>query len=958
MGVYLSPGVFPKEIDLSVIPTAVGPLRPAFIGTAKKGVMDTPTYITTAQQYIDTFGQPFPESFLGYAVLAFMEEGNQAYVLRAGVECEDGQATELADVCIDTSGANGHGWGRIPVFTGIDYGKIRLREVSATEPYSFHKEAVLDINYNDIDVTPAPTAATLNFVGVGLSDVYTGPIDDSYLFLIVSAPTAGSAIAGATYEVIRNSDGTIIASGVLTEPVVGSSAAIPLVDGLITQIVVTAGALNVQDSFSFNARPDNRFFGFAVDLSQLPIVNLHHFNDGETFTTAAAFAARFNIIIGGGEDYKAVHENDVIYIRTDVAGENLQMQHSEAWALEVGQTLYAYDIPRSFLISTDSGPYNITANNNRIKITAVDSAPVVATTVLDFSTPIGIGLTPVQVASGIQPGGIKSGSRYFNAFALQVSTGTYEVVIETAVDHRYAVIKLEANLSNVRTLRFAEELEIDYPYYRNYRTYADLRATLPTTGVITPAVPLSCEVDPLSDDCALDSAYFAGIVGWFVAKSPGTWIDAYTLDLTQRQTGTDSSGTASQAGHFDVVLRDSSGVIIDRVEDVVFDPRESRFVANVINNGSTIGGTNGDAYVMWESRPSFLNNDPLDPTTFEVRVPSPVNRGAFIDAANGIPTDPAFSSELDRAFIGNPAKESGLYAFQNPEVYDINLLLVPGASSGAVIGQMLQFCEARGDVLAIVDPPFGLRPQQVVDWHNGMLFSDLQNSLNSSYGALYWSWLRIFDQYNGGDIYIPPSGHISSVFARTSRVAEQWFAPAGLNRGHLLTPTAVEFNPTMGERDLLYGSGNAVNPIVNFVQDGITVWGQRTLQRRQSALDRVNVRMLLIYIKKNLSRALRQFIFEPNDRILWAQVRSVVNPFLADIQARRGLQAFKVVCDATNNTPERIDRNELWVSVFLKPTRAVEFIVLNLVILRTESSFSAEEVLAAGGVVVQQSTAV
>jgi phage tail sheath protein FI len=160
----------------------------------------------------------------------------------------------------------------------------------------------------------------------------------------------------------------------------------------------------------------------------------------------------------------------------------------------------------------------------------------------------------------------------------------------------------------------------------------------------------------------------------------------------------------------------------------------------------------------------------------------------------------------------------------------------------------------------------------------------------------------------------------------------------------------------LGERDLLYGSGNAVNPIVNFIQDGITVWGQRTLQRRSSALDRVNVRMLLIYIKKNLGRALRQFVFEPNDSILWAQVLSVCNPFLADIVARRGLYAFKVVCDETNNTPERIDRNELWVSVFLKPVRAVEFIVLNLVILRTEASFSAEEVLAAGGVVTTTSS--
>jgi phage tail sheath protein FI len=155
----------------------------------------------------------------------------------------------------------------------------------------------------------------------------------------------------------------------------------------------------------------------------------------------------------------------------------------------------------------------------------------------------------------------------------------------------------------------------------------------------------------------------------------------------------------------------------------------------------------------------------------------------------------------------------------------------------------------------------------------------------------------------------------------------------------------------MGERDLMYGSGNAVNPIVNFPQDGIVVWGQRTLQRRATALDRVNVRMLLIYIRKAATNFLRQFVFEPNDRITRGNVVNVSNPFLSDIAARRGLTAFKVVCDETNNTPERIDRSELHVAYFLKPTRAAEFIVLNLVVLRTDVSFAAEEVLAAGGVV-------
>ncbi len=138
---------------------------------------------------------------------------------------------------------------------------------------------------------------------------------------------------------------------------------------------------------------------------------------------------------------------------------------------------------------------------------------------------------------------------------------------------------------------------------------------------------------------------------------------------------------------------------------------------------------------------------------------------------------------------------------------------------------------------------------------------------------------------------------------------------------------------------------------MKFPQDGIVVWGQRTLQRTPSPIDRVNVRMLLIYLKKNLVQLLRQFIFEPNDSVLWAQIKSTIDPFLANVQSKRGLQAFKTVVDATNNTPQTIANNTLVVSVFVMPNTTAEFIALNLVVLQSASSFSAEEVLAAGGIV-------
>jgi phage tail sheath protein FI len=950
MATFLSPGVFPREIDLSLVPNTVGPTRPAFIGTAKKGPLNTPVFISNSQQYVDTFGEPFPESYMGYAVLNYMEEGNQCYIVRVGVECQDGQPEELSDICIDTSGNRVDGWGRIPLFTGIDFGRISFREVNTDNPAVFHLAAVENIDYNDIDLSPTdgPTGATLSFTGTDLSDGYTGAIDDSWLVLILSDPDTGEVMTGAQFEVVRNSDAAIVASGTLTDDGSGESQVIDIGQGLAFKIVVTSGALEVNDSFTFTAKPDNTTFSLSVEGEVSPT---EYTITPATYTDVDDLVDDLNALMAGAEDYIFINRlladgSNIPQARTDEAGDRIQIVSTEAWALELGQTLWAWDIPRSNLIGIDPEPYTFTSQNNRISMSIQNNIEEVTT---EFSVGVGVDIDADTIASQIDLGGIVAGERLFESFAITIPTGTRHVVIATTTDNQFDQLRLNASFSNLKTLRFAEELGVLFPYTEAYRGFTDFRVEVPESGSITPESPASCEDDPFSDECAVDTAYFENIVGYFVATSAGTWLDGYELDLFLKSQGPD----AGQDPRYNVLIRDNQNVQVDLIENVSFDQNSDRYIGNIVNpstqtqEGQTLGG---NEFVNWEERPAFLSNDP-SADDYVVRDPAQIFNKEFSGMANGIPLDPAYSNELDAAVIGNPAENTGMYAFQNSETFDINIMATPGFNSGAVIGRALQICETRGDVIYLVDPPFGLRPQQVVDWHNGMLLSNLNQTIDSSYGALYWGWLKTFDQFNAQEIWVPPSGYISSVYARNDRVAEQWFAPAGLRRGQLTTALEVEFNPSMGERDLLYGGGNSVNPIVNFPQDGITVFGQRTLQRTETALSRVNVRRLLIFIKKNLTRTLRNFIFEPNDEILWAQVRNVVDPFLADIQARRGLEDYRIVVDETNNTPERRDRNQLWVSVFLQPTKAVEFIVLNLVILRSSASFNAEEVLAAGGVV-------
>jgi hypothetical protein len=910
--------------------------------------MNEPVFISNSAQYVDTFGEAFPESYLGYAVLAYLQEGNECYVMRVGVECEEGQPEALSDICIDTSGARANGWGRIPLFTGIDFGRINLREVGDgvgdnAQPYIFHAASVDNIVYNDAEVsaTDGSTTATLNTTGT-----YTGAVDDSYVMIIVSPPdlSSGAPVAGAEYEIVRNSDGEVVASGTLDDPGDdGTSSFIPVGNGISVQVVVTAGVLDTNDTFTWTVEPDNRDFSIAVEGESSPSV---YTMPSATYTTVADFVTAANALLSG-EDYLFIvytlddGETVVPQIRSLSAGERVQIMTTEAWALETGTNQYAWDIPRSYLLGLDPGPHTITTQNNRVKVSIIGDT---ATQTVEFTVPNGVNQLTEAIAPIVDSAGLVGGETLWDSFALTVPGGNTHLVIVASAERQLETLVLQANYSNLKTLRFAEEFDIPFPYQRAYRGFNDNRTSLPTSGSSDAAVPASCELDPVSTDCVNDTAYFANIVGWLVATSPGTWMDDVSASLALF-----TEGVGDASGRYKITLAGTQGEILDIIDDISFDKRDSRYIGNVVNPGSTIGGSRGNLYVTWEERPAFLNND-VNTSQFEVRLPSQFTNRSFLGTADGIPTDPAYSSELDAAVIGNPSTATGIYAFQNPESIDINILATPGFSTGAVIGTALQLCESRGDVIYLVDPPFGLRPQQVVDWHNGMLLSDLRSAINSSYGALYWSWLRIFDQFNNGEIWIPPSGHVSAVFSRTAREAEQWFAPAGLRRGRLLTALQLEYSPTLNERNLLYGSGNAVNPIVQFPNDGIVVWGQRTLQRSDSALDRVNVRMLLIYLKKNLVQLLRNFIFEPNDRILWRQVSATIEPFLSDIQARRGMEAYRVVVDETNNTPERIDRNELWVSVFVQPTRTVEFVVLNMVVLRTGASFAAEEFLAAAGI--------
>lgn len=425
--------------------------------------------------------------------------------------------------------------------------------------------------------------------------------------------------------------------------------------------------------------------------------------------------------------------------------------------------------------------------------------------------------------------------------------------------------------------------------------------------------------DPPDDTTDLVADYSAAVDAFeATAVSEGEWGDNVSLVI--------EDGTTASTKRIFVYYE---GTKVERFDSLTLDDTADSFIETLINGVSDYITITLDALLTGGS--SELPSDVASPGT-------PLAGGdtdaSAVDAA-GI---------IGEAWDVGLQQPTGMQLFASPSAVDINLLAAPGWADAAVVNAMIQLCEARADCMAIVDPPADLQPSEVVDWHNGTgTYIGQHSAFNSSYAALYYPWVKIYDAYNGAYVLTPPSGHALAVYAYTDYATESWFAPAGLNRGRVVSGIDVAYGPTPGEMDLLYGDGNAVNPIARFPKDGIVVWGQRTLQRAPTALDRVNVRRLMLYLRKVISSASRYLVFEPNDEKTWILFGQLVVPFLNDLRQRRGLYDFRVKCDEDTNTPEVIDRNEMHAQIFLKPVKAAEFIQIDLVITSTGANF--DEVL-------------
>ena len=455
------------------------------------------------------------------------------------------------------------------------------------------------------------------------------------------------------------------------------------------------------------------------------------------------------------------------------------------------------------------------------------------------------------------------------------------------------------------------------------------------------------------------------------ATQPAFVLETLSKGTIMNSTSTETSGSLASgsvdnlrweivnpntaSGKFDLLIRrgddtPNAKTILETWTGLSLDPKSTNFISKVLgdyaqtysstNNQISITGSypNASSYVRVKTinllTPDYLDNNGVAKPAYTASIPLAAS-GTFGGAtgALGVATkfyDQISSTNTQGLIAGNYTNMINLLA--NEDDYRFKVLVTPGLYEedyASPVASLVSNVQSRGDSIYVVD---------LVKYGSTVAGTTARaTSINSSYAAAYWPWLQTNDPATGKNVWVPASTMIPGVYAFTDASSEPWFAPAGINRGGLSTVIRAEQKLSQANRDTLYQ--NKVNPIATFPGTGVVVYGQKTLQTKASALDRVNVRRLLIELKSFIGQVGNTLVFEQNTIATRNSFLAQVNPYLESVQQRQGLYAYRVVMDDSNNTADVIDRNQLVGQIYIQPTKTAEFIYLTFNVTPTGVEF-------------------
>tara|TARA_R110001592_G_scaffold4731_1_gene26445 strand:- start:7674 stop:10538 length:2865 start_codon:yes stop_codon:yes gene_type:complete len=945
---FVSPGVFLREVDNSQLPKLPGNIGPVIIGRTRKGPALNPVKVDSYAEFVETFGEPIPgnqgddvwregngllsPAYTSYAAKAYFAADIQSPVT----------VVRLLGVQGDNAGDDGvAGWTANNAHALVTYASGNVDSDPNNHQVSaifYFPDETTTVRLTGLDpdgstTTGSSDASTAVYApGGALNKVFKSDVNGNFNLYLSSSTrvlqTAVNFTEGSknyirsvlnTNPVLTNTAVSYISSGTMADKywlgetfeqtITTSSAKF----GYITRLQGTANSVDF-DKYSQSATAGRTGWvfcqheGTATTYSATSQDRLFRF-----IATAEGEESSKNVVISI-EDIRVSQTGDIdpygsftvvvkrlfdtkLEVVESFTGCNLNPNSQNYIAKQIGDQYFQW---------------SITEKRNKVYGNYINNSKYIR---VDVDSNVDLGLvSPSKVPWGFY-GPIKPAT-----------------VSSAAINGRFGALG-DALDSFIQSGSFSSSLAPD---------------ATKTFKVEYPSLPSTISASILATD------YFGDSV------------------LKQSTNGVLSSEV--NRGRIDYLRRLPTGYISDQDQGIATTKTDYAFLFSL--DDVVIGGNNlSDASIANVTSSAFISGSRI--SAIETKksytalypaggVESLIEMGfnkfnmplaGGFDGVNIVEPDPFANRVMSAKTAVNSyafaSVERAIELIKDPEIVEHNLALMPGITNSTLTSKLIEKCESRADSLAIIDlPDVYLPPHE----KKCATFADRigttpdkaakalkARQINSSYGASYYPWVKIRDDENVRDVWVPPSVVALGVMAYTEQANEVWFAPAGFNRGGLnegnagLPVLQVSEQLLSKQRDTLYETN--INPIASFVTEGLVIFGQKTLQSTPSALDRINVRRLLIFVKKEVSRIASGLLFDQNVPATWNRFLGQINPFLQSVKTRLGLADFKVILDNTTTTPDLIDRNVMYAKIFLKPARAIEFIAVDFVITNTGASF-------------------
>jgi hypothetical protein len=934
---FVSPGVKINEIDRSRVPTLPGQIGPLVIGRSVKGPTMVPVTVANYEEFVQKFGEPSAglgssdiwrngndtgPTYGAYAAQAWLASSSPLTFLRLG-GVQPGSATadqaagwQTSGTLSDTIGQNGGAYG---LFLVASSSTQHITPTTGTLAAVFYAdEGVVElVGTRDDDV--AVDAGS----GVNVFVISSG---EDYQFKARVTDKTTSQQELVTFNFNKSSD-KFIRKSFNTNPTLVNNSLYTTASGLKTYWLGETFEDSLDKVLPATAKTTGACYAFITPLASGSnyagtfrkgaqpaksgwVISQHLSADTSSFDPAVDSRKLFRIVAGEGEGSEFEQLNYKISI-FDIKAPSNKYQKYGTFSIGIRNINDSDKSPEFIEVFSNlnldpTSPNYVAARigDRRVEWSEADGGEGRYIEVGDFennSKIIRIEMHPTakSLPEGVLPAGFIGPPRF--------KTFTFEGISGSAGDSQTAG-------SIVNALNATPNQAENDKIIPGTGLALSASISFPTLPLVVSASSVGF-LDPADAFFGLDVGQPFNESLRDILKVKPSAFDSYDADATY--------------------LENSVAFTLD---DVSSSANGGVYAAGNRKAGLSLSATNGfsgslEAGFNKFTMPLFGGFDGLDITERE-----PFRNSLLANATE------------DNSYAYYSIKRA-ITSVKDPEVLDMNVMVVPGITDRKVTEQMIKTCDERADCLAIIDVEGGYVPEtestdsektrmgKVSEVVSAMKARDL----NSSYACAYYPWVQIRDSRSGSKLWIPPSVAAFGTMASSQESSEVWFAPAGFNRGGLsegssgLNVVGVKDKVTSKQRDALYDVG--VNPIASFPSEGIVIFGQKTLQAFPSALDRINVRRLVIFLKKEISRIAAGVLFDPNVQETWRRFTVPTNELLESVKNRLGISDYRVVLDETTTTPEEIDRNMMYAKLFIKPVYAIEFIGIDFVITNTGASF-------------------